>query len=376
MNNIPLNHLIAPKKVIRGPRAWKEGLELIPGITTKPLLLGKSSATSILRKKIYNDITNQTGNVIFNELKYGCCEYDLQRIQNTILNRNCDGIIAAGGGKVMDSGKLIANRLGIPCITIPLSAATCAGWTALSNIYSEEGAFIKDIELNQCPDLLVFDHKFISQAPTRTLASGIADALAKWYESSFSSGNSEDGLVQQAVQMARVLRDQLLIDGLKGYKKNTTKSWVKVAEGCGLTAGLIGGIGGSECRSAIAHALHNGLTQIGSKQQALHGELVGFGVLVQLYLEELITNNKLAKQSRLQLLPYMKQLQLPTCLEDLGLAKMSIQELRVVCDFAIENYQKASIYRNEITSSKLLEALIFTSEESKFIEQKNYISHK
>ena len=48
------------------------------------------------------------------------------------------------------------------------------------------------------------------------LASGVADALAKWYEASVSSGDSSDGLVQQAVQMARVLRDQLLIDSLSG----------------------------------------------------------------------------------------------------------------------------------------------------------------
>ena len=49
--------------------------------------------------------------------------------------------------------------------------------------------------------------------PARTLASGIADAMAKWYEASVSSGASGDGLVQQAVQQARVLRDQLLLEG-------------------------------------------------------------------------------------------------------------------------------------------------------------------
>jgi len=32
-----------------------------------------------------------------------------------------------GGGKVLDSGKYIAECLNIPCITVPLSASTCAG---------------------------------------------------------------------------------------------------------------------------------------------------------------------------------------------------------------------------------------------------------
>ena len=79
---------------------------------------------------------------------------------------------------------------------MPLSASTCAGWTALSNIYSKNGQFIKDVQLGSCPKVLVYDHKFIQTAPSRMLASGIADALAKWYESSITSSKIDDGLVQ------------------------------------------------------------------------------------------------------------------------------------------------------------------------------------
>ena len=69
--------------------------------------------------------------------------------------------------------------------------------------------------MRSCPKVLVFDHNFIQTAPSRTLASGIADALAKWYESSITSSTINDGLVQQAIQISRVLRDQLLINGAK-----------------------------------------------------------------------------------------------------------------------------------------------------------------
>ena len=103
--------------------------------------------------------------------------------------------------KVMDAAKLLSNRLSISCITVPTSAATCAGWTALSNIYTAQGAFIKDVVLNSCPNVLIFDHLFVQTASPKTLASGIADAIAKWYESSVSSSSSDDGIVQQAVQM-------------------------------------------------------------------------------------------------------------------------------------------------------------------------------
>ena len=74
--------------------------------------------------------------------------------------------------------------------------------------------------------ILVFDHKFIQTAPARTLASGIVDALAKWYESSITSSTIDDGLVQQAIQISRVLRDQLFIDGGKAFKLNLKSSFL------------------------------------------------------------------------------------------------------------------------------------------------------
>ena len=62
-------------------------------------------------------------------------------------------------------------------------------------------------------------------------------------------------------------------------------------------AGLVGGIGGEKCRTAAAHAIHNAITQIITPNKFLHGEIVGVGLLLQLRLEELRNNNKLADQS-------------------------------------------------------------------------------
>jgi glycerol dehydrogenase len=225
-------------------------------------------------------------------LRHDCCEEDLQELAQTLQEVRADAVLAVGGGKVLDAGKLLAHRHGVPCLTVPTSAATCAGWTALANLYSPMGAFRGDVALDRCPALLVFDHGLVRQAPARTLASGIADAMAKWYEASVSSGGSGDGLVQQAVQMARVLRDQLMLEAEKALAEPGGEAWVRVAEACGLTAGLIGGLGGARCRTVAAHAVHNGLTQLAASHGHLHGEKVGFGILVQLRLEEQLGGNR------------------------------------------------------------------------------------
>jgi len=98
-----------------------------------------------LRNNIFNDLKNQKLNVNSANLQFDCCYEDISRVKNIISNNNNDCVIAAGGGKVLDSGKYIADSLNIHCITVPLSASTCAGWTALSNIYTKDGKFIKDV---------------------------------------------------------------------------------------------------------------------------------------------------------------------------------------------------------------------------------------
>jgi len=212
--------------------------------------------------------------------------------------------------------------------------------------------------LGSCPKILVYDHKFIQTAPSRTLASGIADALAKWYESSITSSRIDDGLVQQAIQISRVLRDQLLIDGEKAFKSEfENNSWRNTIEACGLTAGLVGGIGGEKCRTAAAHAIHNAITQIISPNKFLHGEIVGVGLLLQLKLEEMKNNNKLADQSIKQLLVLMKKLNLPTTIASLGINVFENQNLDKIADFTLREKSEIHFLPFEIHKEDLVEVI-------------------
>jgi glycerol dehydrogenase-like iron-containing ADH family enzyme len=350
---------ISPETIFRGKDAWEKSLPQITKLTKSPLILGRSIHTHNLRNKIFKDLKNQNLDVNSINLQFDCCYEDISRVKDIILNNNHDSVIAAGGGKVLDSGKYIAECLNIPCVTVPLSASTCAGWTALSNIYTRNGQFIKDVVLRSCPKILVYDHKFIQTAPLRTLASGIADALAKWYESSITSSKIDDGLVQQAIQISRVLRDQLLIDGEEAFKGEfeNNPSWRNTIEACGLTAGLVGGIGGEKCRTAAAHAIHNSITQIITPNKFLHGEIVGVGLLLQLRLEEIKNKNKLADQSIKQLLVLMRELNLPTTIGQLGINVFENQNLDKIADFTMRKESEIHSLPFEIYKQDLVEVI-------------------
>ncbi len=350
-------HSISPSKVIRGEGAWAKSIESTTHLCKIPLIIGRSSSTKEIRISFEKDLLFKGIQPISFDLNHDCCELDIKNAYQFSKKNNCDGIIAAGGGKVLDAGKLIADLLGINCITFPLSASTCAGWTALSNIYTSDGKFIKDVSLKRCPNLLIFDHSIVRSAPPRTLASGMADAVAKWYESSLTSSSSQDGFVQQAVQMARVLRDQLFLNGYKAFKDPLSYSWETVAEGCALTAGIIGGLGGARCRTAAAHPIHNGLTQLTYKNKPLHGELVGFGLIVQLHLEEKNSNSQLPKQAKSQLIDFLTQLNLPISIESICLRNSSTTELQKACKFACKKDSDIHQLPFTINEKKLLEAI-------------------
>ena len=96
----------------------------------------------------------------------------------------------------------------------------------------------------------------------------------------------------------------------------------------------------------------------------LHGEKVGFGILVQLRLEERLGGNRLAGQAHRQLLPLLRELGLPVTLDDLGLAGASLSDLQRVCQFACREGSDLHHLPFIVSPGALLEALVGAAEPS------------
>jgi glycerol dehydrogenase len=107
-----------------------------------------------------------------------------------------------------------------------------------------------------------------------------------------------------------------------------------------------------------AHAIHNGLTQLPASHHHLHGAKVGFGILVQLRLEEVIGGNRLAGQARRQLLPLFQTLGLPVSLADLGLGHASLSDLQQVADFACREGSDLHHLPFRVEANDVLAALV------------------
>jgi glycerol dehydrogenase len=291
-----------------------------------------------------------------------CSEAELAELRKAVTAHQADVIIGVGGGKALDAAKLLAHQCQLPVVTIPTSAATCAAWTALANVYSDHGAFLYDVSLDHCPNLLILDYNLIQTAPQSTLVAGIGDALAKWYEASISSGDSEQTLIIAAVQQARVLRDILFQKSAAALKEPGSAVWREVVDATVLLAGVIGGLGGAQCRTVAAHAVHNGLTHIQGRQHgSIHGEKVAYGILVQLRLEELLQGNKLAATARQQLLKFYALTGLPQNLRDLGLGNITLDALQRAAEIAIAPNSDIHRLPFKVVLEQLMAAMVSTT---------------
>ncbi len=326
--------LLGPTQVLRGVNALSEAGKQIASFGSRPLVVGGDRTLPSLEPKLGPIFQQYNLTAAPRSYSPDCSTLSLESLKDSVQSHEADFIIGVGGGKALDTAKLLAYQCNLPIVTIPTSGATCAAWTALANVYSNEGAFQYDVPLYRCPDLLILDYSLIETAPQRTLVAGIGDAIAKWYEASLSSGSSESTLIIAAVQQARVLRDILLQKSATALEQPGGEDWRQVVDATVLLAGVIGGLGGASCRTVAAHAVHNGLTHIPSACNSLHGEKVAYGILVQLRLEEMVQSNQLATSARQQLLKFYTEIGLPKTLEDLGLQDVSLTALRRATEIA------------------------------------------
>lgn len=355
-----LSLTVAPARVIRSSQALTQAGEAIAYLGSRPLVVGGDRTLAVTQPRLQPVLEQQQLQVAYASYGSDCSEASLATLLRAVTAHQADLIIGVGGGKALDAAKLVAHQCKVPVVTIPTSAATCAAWTALSNVYSDSGAFLYDVSLDRCPDLLILDYSLIQTAPQNTLVAGIGDALAKWYEASVSSGHSEATLIIAAVQQARVLRDILFQKAAAALKEPGSAGWQEVVDATVLLAGVIGGLGGAQCRTVAAHAVHNGLTHL-PIHSSIHGEKVAYGILVQLRLEELVQGNGLAATARQQLLKFYEEIGLPQKLSDLGLGNITLQELQRAAEIAVAPNSDIHRLPFRVVPEQLMAAMVSTT---------------
>jgi len=296
------------------------------------------------------------------EIKYGgfngeCTAEEVQRLVSLGRTAKCSYIIGLGGGKALDTSKSVSNKLKKPIMSVPTSAATCACWTALSAFYNKRGEFVGYELFDNCPNILVSDVDLLLTQPPRLLASGMADALAKYYETrAFLKKTESSPETMLVMDLCERICKNIFNYGIDGYKmlEKTNRIKRSVLEMIFHTnimlPGLVSGIGGEGCRAGVVHAVANGLTRLSDKQDFLHGELVAYGILVQLTLEN---DRKELKKIK----SFFKKLRLPVSSKDMGLDITSPEVLKNICDWTLGKNETMGNFFRYVSRRELCKVL-------------------
>lgn len=297
----------------------------------------------VARVKDKLDATAKKFDVTFVESGYGgeCSRNEIARLK--AIEHGCDCIVALGGGKAIDAAKVLAE--GRNLIIVPTIASTDAPTSHSAVIYTDDGIFEDYAYFFQNPSVVLIDTTIIANAPVRFLVSGMGDALATYFEAraseaSFSRVNA--GLpcgggtndiapamgTNAANMMAKLCYETLLADGYSAKKACENKVVTKSLENIIEANILLSGLGFESAGLAAAHAVHNGLSALDATHKYYHGEKVAFGVLVQLVLE-----NAPAEEID-EVISFSMSVGLPVCLADIGVTKISNDELKLVAEKA------------------------------------------
>ncbi|MEM1242867.1 MAG: iron-containing alcohol dehydrogenase, partial [Cyanobacteria bacterium P01_H01_bin.26] len=143
--------MVAPSQVVRGSGILSQGGALMARLGQRPLLVGGDRTLGTAAPFLEPMLDSLS--VAKVSYRTDCCESALTQLHQALQRHRADVIVGVGGGKALDAAKLLAHQAQLPIVTVPTSAATCAAWTALSNVYSERGAFRYDVGLPTCPEL-------------------------------------------------------------------------------------------------------------------------------------------------------------------------------------------------------------------------------
>jgi glycerol dehydrogenase len=120
-------------------------------------------------------------------------------------------------------------------------------------------------------------------------------------------------------------------------------------------------LGGAQCRTVAAHAVHNGLTHLLASHGTLHGEKVSYGILVQLRLEEMFQGNQLAATARQQLLKFYAEIGLPQSLFELGLSEITLKDLQQAAEISCAENSDIHRLPFKVAPPQLMAAMVSTT---------------
>ncbi|WP_267592421.1 iron-containing alcohol dehydrogenase family protein [Enterococcus faecalis] len=287
-----------------------------------------------------------------------CSYFGAKQISQQIKEHQIDFLLGVGGGKLADLVGYSAHLNNLNFGLVPTLASNCAPWTPLAVMYQENGAAEGKTEhFFRQAAFLITDPKLLLDAPRDYFVAGLADTLAKWYESETILRQAHlqgEPFLQLAGATAKLSQEAIMRDSKSALaamdEGKLTPEFVHLSEIVFAVSGLVGGFGDKYARNAAAHAMHDAMSKFLPKSHDyLHGEKVAYGIFYQLALEK--------RWAIIDaLIPFYQELNLPMSLRQMGLYPEEEAVLDAMVQF-IDSKEKVHLIPIEISEERLRQGI-------------------
>lgn len=357
-------HIFIPNYTI-GSNCYNE----IPWVTRKygktAVVIGGKTAMSKVKDALSNGIADSDLKITDFIWYGGEATYEnADQISAMEAVKDADMIFAVGGGRVMDTCKVIRDKLDKPMFTFPTIGSNCAATTSIAVIYHPDGSVNNYYFSKTPPEHIFINTKIIAESPENLFWAGIGDCISKELEAEISiRGHKASHTPLMGNYLSKTCIEPIIEYGKKAYEdcKNNIDSFEleQVVLDIIISTGFVSNFMTTEkdyyYNSSLAHGFYNGTSVIPNCiHNHLHGEIVSFGSLV------LLTYDKNYDECD-RIMAFHKEMALPVCMEDIGLTENDLPAVA----------QRASVTKEwtcvpyEVTKEKFIAAIKECSERGK-----------
>ena len=346
--------MILPSKYVQGAGALSQLGACVKQYGLRPFVVSGRTSFSKVKARVQASLLSAGVPLVsYDDSVKECTHAKINEIAAKAEDLDVDVVVGCGGGKAVDTAKAVGEKLHVPVISVPTQCATNADGMADAVIFSDDHKFIEDMYLSQAPVMVLVDTEVVGRAPPQYIVQGMGDALAAAFEkpayaATQRAKKAKDLATQAALDVNMRCFSTLMTFGLQAKKDvemgKLTEAVEAVIEAIKLQSGF--GFGGGGC--AAAHAVHNGLTIVPGIARK-HGEIVAFGVLVQMVLEK----RPMGEIERV--MRWSMSLGLPVKLRDLG--QLDLGQLMKAAEKACDPNDSMSSMPFEVTPKMVLDAM-------------------
>ena len=314
-----------PHRYLQGPGAIEELARIARPFGAHPVVVADAFVLDLLGDRLANLFAAEAIEPIIRAFSGEITYPAIDALEASLDGERPSLAIGIGGGKSLDAAKGLARKLGLDVVTVPTIASNDSPTSSAIAMYDDHHVMISVDRLQSSPEAVIVDTALIAAAPSHFLLAGIGDAIAKKFEAEgCANGTGVTPFGTRPLLSAVVIADACYAT----LRRSAQTALADLARGA-LTEAvedtieatiLMSGLGFENGGLSLAHSLTRGLVKARGAQDAIHGQHVAWGALVQLAAE--------GRRAELRsLTAFSLSIGLATCLEDLGMTRPTDAEI-------------------------------------------------